>query len=241
MGLFSIFAKKKPIEEIVRDYAYAYNVVVNNGGNSIDAFKKLAEYSFSESTRLKRTIHTAVESAYSWYGFKLDELSANHNNDRKEIASYIFNTIANTHKDFWEPVSTEKMNLLRRLIDEKLVGRISNVSAEFKEEIELTCEKYNHAMIWDKMNTIDALHTALKFAQENGYAETDDKLITFEMKEYTTKLKTVFEYSPTEKGIRNVIVDSISDFAYNYFSKSEDDNNLEFDDVKIVVESIIFH
>lgn len=241
MGLFSIFSKKKPIEEIVRDYAYAYNVVVNNGGNSKDAFKKLAEFSFSESTRLKRTIHTNVESAYSWYGFKFEEMTAIHNSDRKEIASYIFNTIASTHKDFWEPVSTEKMNLLRRLIDEKLVGRISNVSAELKEEIELTCEKYNHSMIWEKMNTIDALYTCLKFAQDNGFSDTDDELIKVEMADYTRKLKTVFEYSPTEKGIRNVIVDSISDFSYNYFQKIDEENNLEIDDVKLVVDSIIFH
>jgi hypothetical protein len=239
--LFSIFSKKKPIEEIVSDYAYAYNVVVNSGGNSKDGFKKLAEFSFGESIRLKRTIHTNVESAYSWYGFKIEDMTSMHNTDRKEIAGYIFNTIANTHKDFWEPVSTEKMNLLHRLIDEKLIGKISNVSSELKEELKLTCEKYNHAMIWEKMNTIDALYTCLKFAQENGYADSDDELIKVEMTDYTRKLKTIFEYSPTENGIRNVIVDSISDFSFNYFHIIEEENNLEIDDVKLVVDSIIFH
>lgn len=241
MGLFSLFSKKKPIDEIVGDYARAYNTVVYSGGNSKDAFKRLAEYSFAEAIKLKRTSHSNAESSYSWYGFKLDEMSSIHNEDRSKIASYIFNTIASTHKDFWEPVSQQKMDLLRNLIQQKLVGRISNVSAGLKEELELTSEKYNHAMIWDKLNAIDALHVALKFAHENGFSDSNDELIAKEMKDYAQKLKTVFEYSPSEKGMRNVIVDSISDFAYNHFHKSIEENNLELEDIKLVVDSIIFH
>jgi hypothetical protein len=122
MGIFSIFASKKPIDEIVADYTNSYNQVINSNGSSIDAFKKLAEYSFVEARRLGKTSCTNKVEAYSWFGFDVSSLKGSNGLDRKEIASYIFNAIAMAQKHFWEPVSQQKMDLLHNLIDEKLVS-----------------------------------------------------------------------------------------------------------------------
>jgi hypothetical protein len=122
MGIFSFFASKKPIDEIVTDYTNSYNQVINSDGSSIDAFKKLAEYSFAEALRLGSTSCKNKVEAYSWFGFDANSLEGSNSTDRKKIASYIFNAIASTQKHFWEPVSQQKMDLLRNLIEEKLVS-----------------------------------------------------------------------------------------------------------------------
>ena len=122
MGLFSIFASKKPIEEIVTEYTKSYNQVIKSNGSSIDGFKQLAEFSFAEAIRLGRTSCKNKVEAYSWFGFDANSLNGSNTVDRKEIASYIFNAIASSQKHFWDPVSQQKMDLLRKLIDQKLVN-----------------------------------------------------------------------------------------------------------------------
>lgn len=118
MGFFS---KKKSIDVIVNEYTTEYNLIINEKGNSKEAFKNLAKHAFKEATRLKRTIHTEEKSAYSWFSFDITKMTGVSNADRDLIASYIFNAIASAHKDFWEPVSHEKMELLHILIDKSLI------------------------------------------------------------------------------------------------------------------------
>lgn len=100
MGFFSLFASKKPIEEIVTDYTKSYNQVIYSNGSSIHGFKQLAEYSFAEAIRLGRTSCTNKVEAYSWFGFDANSLDGSNSINRKEIASYIFNAIAMAQKHF---------------------------------------------------------------------------------------------------------------------------------------------
>lgn len=241
MGLFSIFEKKKPIREIVIDYAGKYNAVVNNGGSSVDGFKKLAQFAFSEARRTRTTIHTDPESAKGWFFFKIEDLTGKHNDDRDLIKSYIFNAIASSQKHFWEPVSNEKMNLLTKLIEEIVSANFSNASNKFKEQLEKTSQAYNDAMIFKKKNAIEALREALDFSIDNGYADAEEDDIEDAMKKYTDKIMTIVNFSPTEAGMRKVIIDSISDFAYLFFYESLQVDDVTKDDIVKVVDSVLFH
>ena len=241
MGIFSIFSSKKPIEEIVSDYARAYNKVIYANGSSIEGFVQLAEYSFDEAIRLNRTSCTTKIESYSWFGFEMEALSGSHNEDRKKIASYIYNAIAMAQKHFWEPVSQQKMNLLAKLIQEKLIGRISNANMEFKNEIELTCKKFNDAMIWEKKNPIEALILAIEFANNEGFSDSSKEIIESAMISYSEKINTVLQYNPSEKGMRSVIVDSVTHYIGEYFYESLESEDIEIEDIKIIVDSVLFH
>jgi hypothetical protein len=241
MGIFSLFSAKKPIEEIVTDYTRAYNKVIYANGTSVEGFIQLAEYSFDEAIRLNRTSCTIKKESYGWFGFEIKALSGSHNVDRKKIAGYIQNAIAMAQKHFWEPVSQQKINLLESLIEANLIGKISNATIKFKNEIELTCQKFNDAMIWEKKNAIEALTSALEFAYEEGFSDSSKEIIEISMKSYAEKINTVLQYSPSEAGIRKVIVDSVAHYIFEYFYESLQSEDVEIDDIKIIAESRIFH
>ena len=193
MGIFSIFSPKKSIEEIVTDYTRAYNKVIYANGSSIDGFVQLAEYSFDEAIRLNTTSCTNKKEAFSWFGFQIETLSGSHNLDRKKIASYTYDAIAMAQKHFWEPVSHQKMNVLGNLIEAKLIGRISNATSKFRNEIELTCAKFNESMIKEKKNAIDALKYALEFADNEGFSDSSKEILEMSMKSYSEKITTVLQ------------------------------------------------
>jgi hypothetical protein len=235
MGFFSFLKPKKPINEIVEEYTNAYNKIIDSDSDSKNAFKSLALFNFNEAIRQKSTIHTEPISALGWYQFKISELSGNHNDDRSRIASYIFNAVASNHKDFWNPVSNEKMQLLKNLIDEKLVKKVSNLDDLLKDAIVATCQEYN-ASTWRNVSGFDSLEIALRFAAENYFFEIEEEELVGCIEKYKQSIKEIVEKGTTELQLRSLVVEAISDFFYTQYS----DDEFDFDDYQITVSKALY-
>jgi hypothetical protein len=235
MGFFSFLKPKKPINEIVEEYTNSYNKIIYSDSDSINAFKNLALFNFNEAIRQNSTIHTEPISALGWYQFKINELSGNHNDDRSQIASYIFNAVASNHKDFWNPVSNEKMQLLKNLIEEKLVGKVSNLDDLLKNAIVATCQEYN-ASTWRNVNGFDSLEIALRFATENYFCEIEEEELNECIQKYKQSIKEIIEKGTTELQLRSLVVEAISDFFYTHYS----DDEYDFEDYQITVSNALY-
>ena len=235
MGFFSFLKPKKLINEIVEDYTNSYNKIIDSDSDSKNAFKNLALFNFNEAIRQKSTIHTEPISALGWYQFKINELSGNHNDDRSRIASYIFNAIASNHKDFWNPVSNEKMQLLKNLIDEKLVKKVSNLDDLLKNAIVATCQEYN-ASTWRNVSGFDSLEIAIRFATENYFCEIEEEELNECIQKYKVTIEKIIEKGTTELQLRNAVVDAISDFFYTHYY----DDDFELEDYQITVTKALY-
>ena len=235
MGIFSFFKSKKPIDEIVEGYTNSYNKMIHADNDSITAFKNLAIYNFNEATRLNQTSHTEPTSSFSWYHFKLNGLSGNHNDDRSEIASYIFNAVASNHKDFWNPVTNEKMQVLKQLIDAKLLKKTSNLDDPLKTAIVATCQEYN-ASTWRNVSGFDSLEIAIRFASENYFSEIEEEELIECIKKYKESIKKIVEKGTTELQLRNAVVDSMADFFFTHYN----DDRFVFEDYKITVANALY-
>ena len=235
MGFFSFLKPKKLINEIVEEYTNSYNKIIDSGSDSKNAFKNLALFNFNEAIRQKSTIHTEPISALGWYQFKINELSGNHNDDRSQIASYIFNAVASNHKDFWNPVSSEKMELLKNLIDEKLVRKVSNLDDLLKNAIVATCQEYN-ASTWRNVSGFDSLEIALRFATENYFCEIEEEELNECIQKYKVTIEKIIEKGTTELQLRNAVVDAISDFFYTHYY----DGDFELEDYQITVSKALY-
>ena len=241
MGLFSIFESKKPIQEIVADYARVYNTAVNDDEkDSVTAFKELAKYTFSEAIRTRTTIHTNPESSFGWFFHDINKMTGRHNDDRDLIKSYLYNAISNAHKHFWEPVSDQKMKLLGSLIEKSVVSKFSNASPQLKEELVKISEVFNNAMIRKKKNAVESLKEALDFADDQGYSDASKKDLIDAMKVYSEKIMTIVNYNPSNSALRNLIVDCISDFAFKYFFSKLNDKELMQEDITKIVDKVLF-